>query len=296
MRRRKHNRPRKILGVSAPTAACEVYMPQPHPYRDFECTGWEGAASAYAATFEHATSLFVPALADAVSARPGARILDVACGTGCFAAEVVARGATAVAVDFSAAMVAQGRRLHPRIEFEVADAEALPLPDAAFDAVGINFGVHHFPFPVRALKECLRTLRPGGRLAFTVWASPHEHALHQIALTAVRRSVDASATLPLPPEGQVNSPEVCVQLLQQAGFTRVAAEIGKVAAVLDLESVAALQHLIQAGTVRMAALIASQPAEKRAAILAAIADEAAKYRIGTRLAIPVVALLACVTK
>jgi hypothetical protein len=48
-------------------------MPQPHPYRDFECTGWEGAASAYAATFEHATSLFVPALADAVSARPGAR-------------------------------------------------------------------------------------------------------------------------------------------------------------------------------------------------------------------------------
>lgn len=87
-----------------------------------------------------------------------------------------------------------------------------------------------------------------------------------------------------------------MQLLQQAGFTRVAAEIGKVAAVLDLESVAALQHLIQAGTVRMAALIASQPAEKRAAILAAIADEAAKYRIGTRLAIPVVALLACVTK
>lgn len=265
-------------------------------YRNFEYSGWERAASAYAATFERATTLFVPALADAVAAEPGMRILDLACGTGCFASEVTARGATAVGGDFSPAMIAEARRLHPQIEFHVTDAEALQYPDASFGGVAINFGVHHFPSPIRALGECLRVLRTEGRLAFTVWALPEEHALHQIALAAAKRAGDAAATLPLPPEGALNTPDACLQLLQRAGFVQGGAEVHKVEAALSIESVAALQHLVQAGTVRMAALVASQPEERRAAIMAAIAEEAAKYQVGDGLSIPVVALLASAVK
>jgi ubiquinone/menaquinone biosynthesis C-methylase UbiE len=266
-------------------------------YRAFEYSGWERAAPAYAATFERATTLFVPALADAVAAKPGVRVLDLACGTGCLASEVAARGAAVVGGDFSPAMIAEARRLHPHVEFQVADAESLAHPDASFDGVAINFGVHHFPSPVRALSECLRVLRAGGTLAFTVWASPEEHALHRIALAAARRAGDAAASLPLPPEGALNTSDACTQLLQRSGFAHARAEVRKVAGALHVESVAALQHLIQAGTVRMAALVASQPEDRRAAIMTAIAEEAAEYRVaGGGLSIPVVALLARAVK
>ena len=52
---------------------------------------------------------------------------------------------------------------YPGLRFRQADAEAMPEADGTFDAVAIGFGVHHFPFPVRALVEAHRVLRLGGR-------------------------------------------------------------------------------------------------------------------------------------
>ena len=47
--------------------------------------------------------------------------------------------------------------------------EHLPLPDGAMDAVACAFGIGHFPYPETAVAECLRTLAPGGRIAFSWW-------------------------------------------------------------------------------------------------------------------------------
>ena len=157
-----------------------------HPYRDFEQEGWERAAVAYADTFEAATRLFAPLLLDMAEVQHGTVVLDIACGTGLVTGAAAVRGAVATGVDFAPGMVAEAKKRHPALAFEQADAESLPFGANQFDAVAINFGVHHFPFPLRALAEAHRVMRVGGRLAFTVWAPPEEHALHRIVAEAVR--------------------------------------------------------------------------------------------------------------
>ena len=271
-------------------------VPAAHPYRDFEHAGWERAADAYAATFEAVTQLFAAPLLDAVVVRSGSQLLDVACGTGFVAAMAAGRGAKVIGVDFSASMIAEAARRHPELVFHEADAEALPFADGRFDAVVINFGVHHFPFPRRALSEAHRVLRFGGRVGFTVWASPDEHALHRIALDAVREAGDAGAALPAPPEGGVNDAATCIRLLVEAGFDVAAVRAETLRAVLRLNAVADLVHLLQRGTVRLSALISSQPRDKSAAILAGIERAAAKFQRNGQLEIPVVAILAVATR
>src|SRR5215831_5962058 len=269
--------------------------PVPHPYRDFEFAGWERAAAAYADTFESATRLFANRLLDAVDLKPGANLLDNACGSGYVTQLAFERGAAVTGVDFSAAMLAEARRLHPLIRFEQADAEALPYADQSFDAVVINFGVHHFPFPERALMEARRVLRASGRVAFTVWAAPDQHALYGIALEAVRNAGDIGASLPTPPHGGLNTIEACVALLSRAGLSPITELCRLERRTLRLRSVAELTHLIESGTVRLASLLRSQSRAKRAAILRCLETAANRYQRDGNLEIPVVAVLVSAT-
>jgi len=126
--------------------------------------------------------VFVPALfADwpprvlaAVGARPGERILDVACGTGVLARaaeSAVGKGGSVVGVDVNEGMLAVARRLSDRVEWRTGEAEALPFDDGSFDRVVSQFGLMFFADRTRALREMRRVLRPGGRMAVAVWAS-----------------------------------------------------------------------------------------------------------------------------
>jgi len=263
-----------------------------HPYRDFEFAGWEQAAEAYSDTFELATRLYGDVLLDAVEVRPGDVLLDNACGTGHLAGEALKRGADVVGADFSPAMLARAARRHPAIRFELADAEALPFSDGSFDAVVTSFGLHHFPFPVQALAEVRRVLRIGGRVACTVWATPDHHALHAIALAAVRNAGKAGALLPTPPYGVVNTVARCLELFGEAGLIPDEKHSGLVERVLRLPNVTALAHLIESGTVRLASLLRSLSAMNRALVLRALEDAAAEYSTPTGLHIPVVAVVA----
>ncbi len=125
-------------------------------------------------------SMMVPALfgpwaapvAEAAGIRPGERVLDVACGTGVLAREVSNRvGPTGrvAGLDRNPGMLEVARRIAPAVEWHQGSAESLPFPDAAFDAVVCQFGLMLFDDPRRALREALRVLAPGGRLAFAVW-------------------------------------------------------------------------------------------------------------------------------
>ena len=261
-------------------------------YQAFEHAGWERAAAAYADSFDHATRLFVPLLLDAAAVRDGADMLDVACGTGTLTAAVAARGARATGVDFSPAMVAEARTRHPGLAFHEADAQSLPFDAACFDAVLINFGVHHFPHPQRALAEARRVLRPGGRLAFTVWAPPEEHALHRISIEATRAAGDATAALPTPPQGNVNSPSACLSLLAAAGFAATASSARIERAILHLDGIASLVHMLREGTVRVAAMIAALPPDHAQTLVIEIERAVQPYRRGDGLAIPVAAVVA----
>jgi SAM-dependent methyltransferase len=134
---------------------------------------------AAAETYER---LFVPAefqewaprVAAAAGVRAGERVLDVACGTGVLAREVarlVGPSGSVVGLDTGAGMLAVASRLSPSIEWQQGTAEALPFESDSFDAVVSQFGLMFFPDRVSALREMIRVVRPGGRLAVAVWDS-----------------------------------------------------------------------------------------------------------------------------
>lgn len=104
---------------------------------------------------------------------PGARILDVATGTGWTARRLAASGAQTTALDFAPALLQAARALAEaeghEVSFREGDAEALPFPDAAFDAVVSTFGVMFAQRPEDAAAELARVCRRGGRLVLAVW-------------------------------------------------------------------------------------------------------------------------------
>jgi demethylmenaquinone methyltransferase/2-methoxy-6-polyprenyl-1,4-benzoquinol methylase len=100
------------------------------------------------------------------------RVLDVAGGTGDIAFRILRQGGpgTHVSVaDISPAMIDEGRtradaqHLTGRLDFTVANAEALSFPDRSFDAYTIAFGIRNVTHIDRALKEAFRVLKPGGK-------------------------------------------------------------------------------------------------------------------------------------
>jgi ubiquinone/menaquinone biosynthesis C-methylase UbiE len=98
---------------------------------------------------------------------PGRRVLDLAAGTGKLTRLLVPTGADVVAVEPVAGMRDRLVVSLPGVEAHDGTAEALPLPDAAFDAVTVAQAFHWFDAPV-ALAEISRVLRPGGHL-FLIW-------------------------------------------------------------------------------------------------------------------------------
>ncbi|OYX05114.1 MAG: hypothetical protein B7Z15_17150 [Rhizobiales bacterium 32-66-8] len=90
----------------------------------------------------------------------GRSILDVGCGGGMLARALAARGAQVTGVDPQPAALATARTRAPQARFEAAGAEALPFPDASFDAVVFLNSLHHVPEPLMAA-----ALREAGRVS-----------------------------------------------------------------------------------------------------------------------------------
>lgn len=158
------------------------------------------AASAYEALFVPALfGQWAPKVADAAQIRAGQRVLDVACGTGILAREAASRAGSngyVAGIDPSPGMIAVAEQLAPGVEWREGIAESLPFPDRSFDAVVSQFGLMFFTDRRKALREMLRVLAPGGRLAVAVWdgldnipAYASEVAL--LEQTAGQRAADA---------------------------------------------------------------------------------------------------------
>ena len=107
-----------------------------------------------------------------VDAKPGMRILDLACGPGTLTRRLAAHvspGGKVVGVDLAPGMIEVASAAHtPNARFEVMDIEQLSFPDASFDAVTCGHGLQFAPDLGAALREARRVLRPGGPLAASV--------------------------------------------------------------------------------------------------------------------------------
>ncbi len=264
-------------------------------YRDFEYEGWERAAPGYGKSFESATRLFVSRLLDAAEIKHGSRVLDLACGTGIATSLAAARGARVSGVDFSPAMLKAARQRYPAIEFRESEANALAFEDESFDAVISNFGVNHFDFPLAAIAEVRRVLKPGGRFVFTVWAASEENSFHSLAVDAVCATGDPGPALPSPPDGTLDSVRACLRLLEDSGFD-AACNADLVEASLRLDSAQQLLDILIEGTSHTSALLRTQWPERADALREAMERGTARFKVRESLKMPVSAVLAGATK
>jgi demethylmenaquinone methyltransferase/2-methoxy-6-polyprenyl-1,4-benzoquinol methylase len=140
------------------------------------------------------------AVAEILSLAPS-RALDLCTGTGDLAVLLAGAGAaepSIAAIDFSGPMLGEAvrkarfRGVRARIAFALADAAALPFPSAAFDVVGIGFGLRNLTWrnasAAAHLAEILRVLRPGGRLVATESSQPRAAAV-RLGFRAYLRAV-----------------------------------------------------------------------------------------------------------
>jgi demethylmenaquinone methyltransferase / 2-methoxy-6-polyprenyl-1,4-benzoquinol methylase len=116
------------------------------------------------------------ALVAAVAPPPGARVLDVATGTGMVAAELLAScDCTIVGVDQSAEMLAAARARFARdgrVELIEGEAERLPFADQSFDALTFTYLLRYVEDPAATVRELARVVKPGGRVGSLEFGVP----------------------------------------------------------------------------------------------------------------------------
>jgi len=112
-------------------------------------------------------------LCEDIDLRSGERVLDVAAGNGNATLAAARRFASVTSTDYVPALLERGRRRAEadglEVTFQVADAEALPYPDASFDVALSTFGVMFAPNHEQAARELMRVVRPGGRIGLVSW-------------------------------------------------------------------------------------------------------------------------------
>ncbi|MGN6870411.1 MAG: class I SAM-dependent methyltransferase [Solirubrobacteraceae bacterium] len=146
--------------------------------RDEARRGFQAGAAAYERGRPGYPADAIEWLGTELGLRPGRTVADVGAGTGKLTRELVASGASVIAIEPVPGMRSVLEDVVPRARVLEGTAEALPVPDQSVDAITVAQAFHWFDTP-RTLAEFHRVLRPGGRFAVIWNRRLREQPLHQ---------------------------------------------------------------------------------------------------------------------
>jgi SAM-dependent methyltransferase len=189
---------------------------------------WGARSADWAYLFEPYARPANEVIFDQLGIGEGARLLDIACGSG-FAARLAARrGGVVTGIDASEALIQIARARTPGGDFRVADMFALPFPGACFDMATSFNGI--WKGCEAALQEAARVLAPGGRLGLTFRGRPGHAGLMPYFLKATELSPPSHGQATIR-QGDTGRPGVIEEMLVWAGF--VPRERGTVTVIND---------------------------------------------------------------
>jgi ubiquinone/menaquinone biosynthesis C-methylase UbiE len=194
---------------------------------DDAATGWHRNSALIREWLRDATRRML----DAARIGPGAKVLDVAAGAGDQTRDIVQRTGQRGEVwvtDVSPRILAlaqetlrepQGARLH----FQTADAQALNMAGANFDAAACRLGLMFCTDPLTALREIRQALRPGGRLSALVFSNPTANPCIAITTRTARQHAGLPDADPFAPGSllSLGRAGLAARCLADAGFGEI---------------------------------------------------------------------------
>jgi ubiquinone/menaquinone biosynthesis C-methylase UbiE len=180
---------------------------------------FDRAAPSYDRVGESYHGYFARRLVERAAMLPGADLVDVACGRGAVLLAAAGAAGSLSGCDISPVMVDLARADLREAgidsaDLRVMDAERLDYPDAAFDVLTVAFALFFLPEPAQAAAEFHRVLRPGGRVAVSVWAEDDPDWQWESELLAAAGQPQRRAIV-----RPYDRSEEVLELLAGAGFT-----------------------------------------------------------------------------
>jgi len=228
-------------------------------------------------------------LVAAAGVAPGERVLDVACGTGVVARAAAARlgdAANVTGTDVSAAMLEAAARFaaeegQAEIAWLESDAADMPLADASFDVALCQQGLQFMPDKPGAMAEMARVLKPGGRIALSVWKT--RSPIGSAFATVLDRRFGAGTTAPWEMVYSLGDRGYLHELASGAGL-RDAHVAFDVKFARHPDPVAFITGAIAGSPI--AGTVAELPEDEHARLIGEIVAELVDYRDDDGLAVP----------
>jgi SAM-dependent methyltransferase len=225
---------------------------------------------------------FAERLVAGVGVTAGARVLDIACGTGIvtrIAAQAAGPGGAVTGVDLGEPMLEVARAQQSPdnaapIEYLQGSADALPAPDDSFDVATCHHGLQFFPDRVAALRDARRALKPGGKIAVGCWSGADGGPVGFMAVgDALDKHVSEEAGAMIRSPFSISIDDLA-NLLTEAGFSDVQTSTPTQTVTFASHAEFA-PRAIAAGP--LASLFAAVDETRRDAVRAAVAEALAPY-------------------